>query len=341
MQKVKEALAEAERTVEVLHTLPSARLPTRWDRLFAAAKPFAQGAALLGYCMVIHAFHATSQILGGMLLAVAVGLRGYSKGSLSASGSIAALFVGWATLASSFRAGLVLLAFFFSSSMLTTLGEEQKQVDEGHKAGGQRDWRQVACNGAVPAVLAVAAAAMTGGMDAPLRASINPTLTALYGAFLGYFACCTGDTWASELGQLSEAEPRLITSMRPVRKGTNGGVTLVGLAASVAGGLLMGVVFYAAGAFSPSGSHAAVAIRQWQLVPLGLAAGLIGSIIDSVLGATVQFTGYNRQTGKITGRIGPEVTPISGVPFLDNNLVNLVSATATAAVTGLFALLLF
>jgi uncharacterized membrane protein len=91
---------------------------------------------------------------------------------------------------------------------------------------------------------------------------------------------------------LSPATPRLITTLRPVRKGTNGGVTAAGLAASLVGGLFMGGVFYAAALVSPTllvleGQRAA-AMAQWWLVPLGMTAGLLGSVIDSLLGATLQ-----------------------------------------------------
>lgn len=85
----------------------------------------------------------------------------------------------------------------------------------------------------------------------------------------GYYACCCGDTWASELGQLSSDTPRLITSLRPVRKGTNGGVSLLGLVASIAGGLLVGAVFYGMGVLSPSQPSRPAATAQWLLLPLG------------------------------------------------------------------------
>ena len=165
------------------------------------------------------------------------------------------------------------------------------------------------------------------------------------GGFLGYYACCCGDTWASELGPLSSDTPRLITSLRPVRKGTNGAVTLPGLCASIVGGMFVGTMFYAAGIASPTlwifEQQRALALAQWKLIPLGLLAGLFGSVLDSVMGATVQYTGYNRDTDRVTSRPGPSVTHISGLPFLSNNGVNVVSASITCVLTALAASKIF
>ena len=78
---------------------------------------------------------------------------------------------------------------------------------------------------------------------------------------------------------------------KPVRKGTNGGVTLQGLLAATAGGLIIGLTFVAVGLMTAECSFE-MALRQLLAIPISAAAGLLGSLIDSLLGATLQFSGY-------------------------------------------------
>jgi len=57
-----------------------------------------------------------------------------------------------------------------------------------------------------------------------------------------HFSTCLADTLASELGILSTFRPLHILTWSPVPKGTNGGVSYLGLTVSALGGLIMGVV---------------------------------------------------------------------------------------------------
>jgi len=95
-----------------------------------------------------------------------------------------------------------------------------------------------------------------------------------------HFACCLGDTLASELGILSKSPPILITTFKPVPPGTNGGLSVLGTAASLAGGFIMGLTLATTLAIENT-----ICRENWvtELVPLllwGTAAGGLGSLVN-------------------------------------------------------------
>lgn len=73
--------------------------------------------------------------------------------------------------------------------------------------------------------------------------------------------------------------------------GTNGGVTLVGLLSSFLGGMAVGIAYYITQLVFVSDLD--VSAPQWPIIVFGAAAGLLGSILDSYLGATMQYSGKN------------------------------------------------
>ena len=58
----------------------------QWDALREAAKPAAQALALVGVCFAAHACGLVVRLAGSLLLALAMALGGYRKGSLNPSG---------------------------------------------------------------------------------------------------------------------------------------------------------------------------------------------------------------------------------------------------------------
>jgi uncharacterized protein (TIGR00297 family) len=264
------------------------------------------------------------QLLIGVLLAVLIALLAWKAGSLSISGAWAAMLTGglifglggldWAVL---------LLTFFISSSALTRAFSKRKaSLAEKFSKGSQRDWGQVLANGGMGALLAV-------GITIP------PHYEWLWLAFAGAMAAVNADTWSTELGVLSEISPRLITTGQKVERGTSGGITVAGILAAVGGAALIGI---AAMIFSPS--HRGILILG--IIILG---GLVGSLFDSVLGATVQAIYWCPTCNKETERhplhtCGTETMQIRGLDWINNDVVNFACSVMGAVVAvGLWLLL--
>eukprot|EP01023_Acetabularia_acetabulum_P002868 TRINITY_DN11241_c0_g1_i4.p2 TRINITY_DN11241_c0_g1~~TRINITY_DN11241_c0_g1_i4.p2 ORF type:complete len:247 (-),score=33.95 TRINITY_DN11241_c0_g1_i4:101-841(-) len=238
--------------------------------------------------------------------------------------------------------GCAMLAFYFSASRLTKIKMDRKrEIGAGYEEANGRNWVQVFCNAGVPTIYAIIFGILSGFQDVPITTMLpsnNWWMTFLSCAVVGYYSCCCGDTWASEVGVFSKDDPWLVTTFKQVPRGTNGAVSPLGLIMSAAGGAFVGLAYYLVALSSPTLINQGffkVAASEWWLIGVGLASGFVGSFIDSIIGATIQFTGYDSVKQKIVTKPGPNVKHISGYRILDNNAVNIVAATCTSCLCGL------
>ncbi|XP_077211722.1 integral membrane protein (Protein of unknown function DUF92, transmembrane) [Tasmannia lanceolata] len=276
-----------------------------------------------------------------LIISSVIAATSYQRKSLDLSGALMGFLVMAIHFSAGYRFGALLLVFFFTSSRLTKVGEDKKRsFDAEFKEGGQRNWIQVLANSGIAAVLVVIVGNLTGWQDKCLDSKESALITSLIGGIIGQYCCCNGDTWSSEIGMLSNSQPRLITTFKPVKKGTNGGVTTTGLLAAAAAGGVVGLTFVLFGLFTAK-CATDVAIKQLLVIPLSALAGLCGSVIDSLLGATMQFSGFCTVRNKVVGKPGPTVRKISGLSILDNNAVNLVSVLLTTLLTAIAFLYIF
>lgn len=234
----------------------------------------------------------------------------YWKRSLSLSGLIAAVLLGTTMYALGSLAWFgTLIAFFISSSLLSKLGHQSKSAAEsGYAKGGRRDAGQVAANGGLGLLLCI------GNAIWP-----NPVWWLI---FMGVMATVNADTWATEIGGLSKSIPRSIVNGKPVTAGTSGGITGLGLLASLLGGAFIGLV---GSIFNQFGESHEVNSSIVILVLLGAIAGLGGSLIDSWLGATLQVMFHCEVCGKTIEKqdhCNRKARQIRGLRGMSNDVVN-------------------
>jgi uncharacterized protein (TIGR00297 family) len=238
-------------------------------------------------------------------LSVAIAIAARRARSLSTDGALCATVVGTASVAAGWDWGVLLIAFFLTSTLLSRFGGPIGAIVE---KGGQRDAIQVLANGGLFAGAAVAFV-------------IHPA-SVWQAIGVGALAASTSDTWATEIGTRAQALPRSIITWKPVPTGMSGGITWPGTWAAVGGAAFVGGV---------------AALVGWpgRVAIAAIIGGVVGSTADSLIGATVQARRRCPQCNLATERsvhsCGARTTRDGGVRWLTNDGVNAVSSAIGAA----------
>ncbi|KAL1869439.1 hypothetical protein VTK73DRAFT_3143 [Phialemonium thermophilum] len=271
--------------------------------------------------------------------------RAYSHKSLTPGGIFAAFLTAIAHAVHPWNLPFALLVvFFLAGTRVTKVKKDYKAtltVGSQGTAGGEgpRNHVQVLANSVVASVFSIMHGYQLRRRQAALLSSVttpgyNPSSPNDLGSLcfswggdllvigiIANYACVAADTFSSELGILARSEPRLITSptLRKVPRGTNGGVTLLGLAAGLSGSMIIvaASMFFLPLCTDETAGKLGGGARGWsanerRMLMLGLAIwGALGSLMDSFLGGWFQRTVRDVRSGKIVEGEGGSTVLVS------------------------------
>ncbi|MFM2428808.1 MAG: hypothetical protein RLZZ511_21 [Cyanobacteriota bacterium] len=203
----------------------------------------------------------------------------------------------------------IMVVYFILGNSVTKIGAAEKEaLGIAEARGGARGPGNVWGSALISAVCALAfwivkvretqEAMQTGGQIAPWYFQAIPLLLL---AYIAAIATKLADTCGTEIGKAYGKTTYLITTLKPVPRGTEGAVSLEGTIAGIVGSLILAVLAWAVG------------IIPHQL-PIGIlwvvVAAFIATTIESLIGATIE--------GKL--------------PFLTHDVVNILNTLIGAIV---------
>jgi len=205
-----------------------------------------------------------SRLWLAVLITVAFAALAYLVRAVDLSGAAVGFILTFILFACAGPGGFAAVATVFALAWASTrVGYRRKQdLGTAEKKSGRKA-SQIAANLAVAAVGAIA------GMSPKWR---------LFGlvAAAAALAEAAADTVSSEIGQSTNAPVYLITNWKLVMPGTDGGISLVGSLAGIAGAALVCIVCNLA--------H----LLNREQAAIALAAGVLGMFADSYLGALLE-----------------------------------------------------
>ena len=219
------------------------------------------------------------RLIASLAITFAFALLAWFARGVNWSGALAGSAIAFIFTSTDLRIFWVLLLVFAVTLAATRAGRRRKQEMRMAEASAGRSASQVIANlGIAGVVVALAPTAW------PLLA-------------LAALAEVAADTCSSEIGMAFPGATVLLTSWKRVAPGVDGAISLRGTAAAVTAATLV--------------SSAAVLMKlvSGQHAMAVIYAGLIGTIVDSLLGALLERRG-----------------------FLNNDVVNLLSSAASVAI---------
>jgi uncharacterized protein (TIGR00297 family) len=231
-------------------------------------------------------------LLGG-LLNLGLGLIAWTiiKKLLTPAGLLHAWILGtivWATL--SWQGYGVVVFYFLVGSAVTKIGIAEKEAAGiAEKRSGARGPENVWGSALVATLCALGTLVISR--------EFHPLLA------LGYvasFSTKLSDTSASEIGKAYGQHTFLITTLKPVARGTEGAVSLEGTVAGVAGSVAIAIIAYLVGLIS--------------LVGIGICtiAAFVATNLESVIGATLQHR-FTWLTNELVNVINTLIGAISAI----------------------------
>jgi len=293
------------------------------------------------------------------LITILIFVVSIKKEILTVGGSYSALVVGTIISLCGYEYFIILSAFFFSSTKATHLHKQikTKLLGETYMKEKKRNAIQVLSKSLFPTIVCLIIYAKYGkGMDifnkyGKLSDKCKIFLDAF---FIGFFESANADTWASELGILSREQPILILhGFKSVPKGINGAMSRYGTVCSILGGMFISSIVILCnicrmGVLTFVKSDNRVFLLGLKVLLYGGVIGFIGSLIDSILGQTVQLTIYNvtkqcviEKDGEEEARKNGDELKYYGKDLFNNSGINLVTGVITALLSGYVATLIF
>jgi len=217
------------------------------------------------------------RFLTALAITAGFALLAWFAGGVNVTGALAGSAVAFIMAVRDLRMFLALLIVFAVTLVATRVGYARKQqLRTAEPAGGRTAAQAMANLGIAALMVAVAGPAW-------------PVLA------LAALAEAAGDTSSSEIGMAFPGKTLLVTNFKSVPAGTDGGISLFGTIAAIAGAASVAMAAVATGL---------VPVSQIATI---IMAGFFGTVVDSLLGAVFERRG-----------------------LLDNDLVNLLSTAAAA-----------